>query len=220
MRLIRRNGHWVVALFGIVSLAYSAGLMHVKVPALAALQARETKVAEAPPEAEALSSGFRHAAKAALPAMVSIEVLGKSQGASSNERDMNGLEDSPFGELFKNDPRLKEFFRRGPQQSPRSHGMGSGFVIDPSGVILTANHVVANAESVKVKLHDGREFMATDVKTDPRTDVAIVRIKADGNLPIIHLGDSDALEICGCVVAIRSPFGLDSTVTAGLITAK
>ncbi len=220
MKLIRRNGHWVVALFGIVSLAYSAGLMHVKVPALAALEARETKVAEAPPEAEALSSGFRHAAKAALPAMVSIEVLGKAQTTGSNERDMNGLEDSPFGEFFKNDPRLKEFFRRGPQQMPRSHGMGSGFIIDPSGVILTANHVVANAETVKVKLHDGREYMATEVKTDPRTDVAIVRIKADGNLPSIHLGDSDALEIGDWVVAIGSPFGLDATVTAGIISAK
>src|SRR5260221_1258451 len=110
MKLIRRNGHWVVALFGIVSLAYSAGLMHVKVPSLAAVQARETKVAEAPPEAQALSSGFRHAAKAALPAMVSIEVLGKTQTASSNERDLDGLqgspfENSPFGEFFKNDPR-------------------------------------------------------------------------------------------------------------------
>src|SRR5690242_14045367 len=81
MKLIRRNGHWVVALFGIVSLAYSAGLMHVKVPTVAALEARETKVAEAPPEAQALSSGFRHAAKAALPAMVSIEVMGKAQAA-------------------------------------------------------------------------------------------------------------------------------------------
>jgi serine protease Do len=225
MKLIRRNGHWVVALFGIVSLAYSAGLMHVKIPTVAPLQARETKVAEAPPEAQAISSGFRHAAKAALPAMVSIEVVGKTQNVNGNDRDSDGIqgspfENSPFGELFKNDPRLKDFFRHNPQQAPRSHGMGSGFIIDPSGIILTANHVVANAESVKVKLHDGREYMATDVKTDPRTDVAIVRIKADGSLPTIHLGDSDALEIGDWVVAIGSPFGLDATVTAGIISAK
>jgi len=219
MKLIRRNGHWIVALFGIASLAYSAGLMHEKVPALAALHARETKLAEAPPEAEAISSGFRHAAKAALPAMVSIEVVGKAQ-RPGNERDQNGLEDSPFGEFFKNDPRFKQFFQRGPQQMPRTHGMGSGFVIDPSGVILTASHVVANADTVKVKLHDGSEYMATDVKTDLRTDVAIVRIKAEGKLPAIPLGNSDALEIGDWVVAIGSPFGLDATVTAGIISAK
>src|SRR5437667_12887881 len=103
---------------------------------------------------------------------------------------------------------------------PRSHGLGSGFVIDPSGVIMTANHVVADAEDVKVKLHDGREFMATEIKTDPRTDVAIVRIKPDGKLPSIRLGNSDQLEIGDWVVAIGSPFGLDATVTAGIISAK
>jgi serine protease Do len=107
-----------------------------------------------------------------------------------------------------------------PQQMPKSHGMGSGFVIDPAGIILTANHVVANAESVKVKLHDGRVFMATDIKTDPRTDVAIVRIQPDGMLPFIRLGDSDSTEIGDWVLAIGSPFGLDATVTAGIISAK
>jgi serine protease Do len=98
--------------------------------------------------------------------------------------------------------------------------MGSGFIIDSSGIILTANHVVADAEEVKVKLHDGREYIATDVKTDPRSDVAIVRIHTDGKLPAIPMGDSDALEIGDWVVAIGSPFGLDATVTAGIISAK
>jgi serine protease Do len=123
--------------------------------------------------------------------------------------------------MFKNDPRFKDMFRRqAPQQMPRSHGMGSGFVIDASGVILTANHVVADAEQVKVKLHDGREFIATEVKTDPKTDIAIVRIKPDTSLPVIKLGDSDATEIGDWVLAIGSPFGLDATVTAGIISAK
>jgi len=224
MRLVQKNGHWIVALMGAVSLAYSAGLMHdrLPLPALGATQARETPTAQAPPEAEALSSGFRHAAKAALPAMVSIEVRGKvAQAQNGHSADPEDLfENSPFGEMFKRDPRLKEFFKGGQRQMPRSHGMGSGFVIDPSGIILTANHVVADADEVKVKLNDGREFMATEVKTDPTTDVAIVRIKAEGNLPFVRMGDSDKVEIGEWVVAIGSPFGLDATVTAGIISAK
>jgi serine protease Do len=229
MQRIRKNGHWVVLLLGVASLAYAAGMMHERLPLPAALgvtHAREVQTAQPPHEAEALSLGFRHAAKAALPAMVSIEVRGKVPAAAQvNGREVDPddfFEGSPFGELFKRDPRLKDMFkfRQGPQPMPRTHGMGSGFIIDPSGVILTANHVVADAETVKVKLHDGREFVATDVKTDPRTDVAIVRIDAGGKVPFISLGDSDAVEIGDWVLAIGSPFGLDATVTAGIISAK
>src|SRR5260370_35166962 len=85
---------------------------------------------------------------------------------------LDGLENSPFGELFKNDPRMKEFFRMRPGQQqpmPRAHGMGSGFIIDSSGIILTANHVVAAAEEVKFRLHDARGYIATDIKTDHRS---------------------------------------------------
>jgi serine protease Do len=220
MKLIRRNGHWLVALVGVVCLAFSAGMMTQKQPAFAAQG--DPRAAQGVAEAHELSSAFRHAAKTALPGMVSIETRGRvamvrGQG-NINPEDL--FENSPFGEMFKSDPRLKDLFRQQPRQMPRSHGMGSGFVIDSSGVILTANHVVADAEQVKVKLHDGREFMATEVKTDPKTDIAILRIKADSSLPTIRLGDSDATEIGDWVLAIGSPFGLDATVTAGIISAK
>lgn len=223
MARIRQNAHWLVALAGIVSLAYAAGMMSGRFPvALSVSQARDTEVAHAPAEAQALSSGFRHAARVALPAMVSIEVRGKVQQISGREVDPEDpLQGSPFGDLFKNDPRLKEFFGRGaPRQMPRTHGMGSGFIIDPSGIILTANHVVADADRVTVKLHDGSVYEATDIKTDPLTDVAIVRIKADEKLHALSLGDSDRVEIGDWVLAIGSPFGLDATVTAGIISAK
>lgn len=221
MKLIRRNGHWVVALVGIVSLAYSAGIMTQKQPAFGA--PGDNRAAHGVAEAHELSAAFRHAAKAALPGMVSIETKGRVANlrGQGNVNPDELFENSPFGEMFKSDPRLKDLFRRQmPQQMPRSHGMGSGFVIDSTGVILTANHVVADAEQVKVKLSDGREFMATEVKTDPKTDIAIVRIKADSSLPIIKLGDSDATEIGDWVLAIGSPFGLDATVTAGIVSAK
>src|SRR5215831_5240920 len=107
MHVIRKNGHWLVALAGAMSLAYAAGMMHERVPlpGLGVTQARDVQPAQAPPEAEALSSGFRHAAKAALPAMVSIEVRGKVPAraqVNGQEVDPDELFDgSPFGELFK-----------------------------------------------------------------------------------------------------------------------
>jgi serine protease Do len=224
MSFVKRNGHWFVALFGIASLAYSAGTMQLRIPALAGASAADARAAavdtHAVKEARELSTTFRQAAKDALPGMVSIETVGKSSQVSGQvPEDM--FEGSPFGQLFKNDPRFKGMGKRGaPQQMPQSHGMGSGFVIDPAGIILTANHVVANAESVQVKLHDGRVYTATDIKTDPKTDVAIVRIHPDGKLPCIRLGDSDTTEIGDWVLAIGSPFGLDATVTAGIVSAK
>lgn len=219
MRFLKRNGHWIVALLGIVSLAYSAGLMQARLPGLPGATAADP---HAVAEARELSTAFRDAARLALPAIVSIETKGKTaqvSGQDVNPEDM--FEGSPFGELFKRDPGMKDLFRRGgPQRRMPTHGMGSGFIVDPSGIILTANHVVADADTVKVKLHDGREFVATEVKTDPRTDVAIVRIKADGKLPSVRMGNSDATEIGDWVLAIGSPFGLDATVTAGIISAK
>ena len=98
--------------------------------------------------------------------------------------------------------------------------MGSGSIIDRSGIILTNNHVVKDAEEVVVRLHDGREFTAIDVKGDPRTDVAIVRIEGAGKLQPLQLGDSDATQVGDWVLAFGSPFGLDLSVTAGIISAK
>jgi serine protease Do len=219
MRFIKRNGHWFVALLGIVCLAYSAGLSQARLPGLSGATAADPQGVA---EARSLSLAFRDAAKSALPAIVSIQTKGKTipvGGQEANPEDP--FEGSPFGDLFKRDPGLREFFRRGqPQQRMPAHGMGSGFIIDASGIIMTNNHVVADAETVKVRLHDGREFIATDIKTDPRTDVAILRNQAEGKLPTLPMGNSDAAEIGDWVLAIGSPFGLDATVTAGIISAK
>jgi serine protease Do len=128
-----------------------------------------------------------------------------------------------FGEL---DPFLKRFFDEVPEggqfempQSPRQSS-GSGVIIDSSGVILTNNHVVAGGGKVTVKLHDGREFTAEKVMTDPSTDMAVVRIKGAGPLPTAKLGNSDDLQIGDWVLAVGQPFGLPDTVTAGIISAK
>ena len=102
----------------------------------------------------------------------------------------------------------------------RPSGIGSGVIIDPSGIILTNNHVVDGAGKIMVRLHDGREFEATDVKRDPKTDLAILRIKGAGKLTAVKLGNSDDAQVGDWVLALGDPFGLEGTVTAGIISAK
>lgn len=174
----------------------------------------------AAPKADELSAAFRTVASEAMPSIVSIETTTRPRQVQGDQFDEEAIP-APFREFFRNDPRLDEMFRnrgRG-RAAPQRRGMGSGFIIDSSGIILTNNHVVNGADEVKVRLHDGREFIGRDIKTDPRTDVAIVRIDASGLKPL-RLGDSNATQVGDWVVAIGSPFGLDMSVTAGIISAK
>jgi serine protease Do len=126
----------------------------------------------------------------------------------------------PFGDDF-----FKRFFGypyqgpQSPQQKYLIQGQGSGFIISTAGYILTNNHVVGDADNVIVKLIDGREFKAKTIGTDPHTDVAVIKIDAN-RLPVLALGDSDALEVGEWVLAIGNPFGLSHTLTAGIVSAK
>jgi serine protease Do len=128
-----------------------------------------------------------------------------------------GFGDAPdsFGnELFK------RFFGDQPREF-KQKSLGSGFIIDKEGYILTNNHVVEKAEEIKVKLSDQqKEYDAQVIGTDPKTDLALIKIKGAGDLPVVHLGDSDKLEVGEWVVAIGNPFGLEQTVTTGIISAK
>jgi serine protease Do len=137
------------------------------------------------------------------------------------EAERGGSPGSPFQ---PGDPR-GEFWRRffggqGPRGPSRQQSLGSGFIIDRDGSILTNNHVVENAQKITVKLSDGRDFEAKVIGRDPKTDIAIIKIDAKGDLPIAPLGDSDRLEVGEWVMAIGNPFGLDSTVTSGIVSAK
>jgi serine protease Do len=152
------------------------------------------------------------------PAVVNIRVTGstKTAGEGRIQRGPQFDEDDPFF----------EFFRRfqGPQ-NPRGQrerpvfGTGSGFIISPDGVILTNAHVVRDAKEVTVKLQDRREFRARVLGSDPKTDVAVLRIDAK-NLPVVPVGRSSDLKVGEWVLAIGSPFGLESSVTAGVVSAK
>jgi serine protease Do len=135
---------------------------------------------------------------------------------------------SPFGGQppFGGNEQFNEFWRRffgdpfGAPQAPQA-ALGSGFIIDKQGLILTNNHVVENAEKITVRLQDRREFDAKVVGRDPKTDIAVVRITdKQGDLPVAPMGDSEKLEVGEWVMAMGSPFGLDHTVTAGIVSAK
>src|SRR5208282_5016481 len=107
-------------------------------------------------------------------------------GDDNAEETPFGFNGSPFGDMFKDNPQLRRFFHEfhGMPNLPQGvTSSGSGVIVDPSGVILTNNHVVAGGGEVTVRLNDGREFKAAEIKTDPKTDLAIVRIHAGGSLP-------------------------------------
>lgn len=148
---------------------------------------------------------FTRIAQDTTPSVVSIRV---EQAVTSSAPQM-----SPFDFFFG--PQF-----RGPQgPSPRYRmSQGSGFIISEDGYILTNNHVVEDAENIMVTLKDGREFEATLVGTDPETEIALIQIEGE-NLPVARLGDSDALEVGEWAIAIGNPFGLQETVTVGIISA-
>ena len=106
-----------------------------------------------------------------------------------------------------------------PQPNPKSQSLGSGFIISQDGYVLTNAHVINQADEILVKLSDKREFKAKVIGADKRTDVALLKVEASG-LPKVTLGDPESLKVGEWVVAIGSPFGLENTVTAGIVSAK
>jgi serine protease Do len=165
-------------------------------------------------------TSYRDVVKKVLPAVVSIE--GKSVATpvkAKQPRKRPPVDDQQVPEelrrFFEEFGQVPFDFDRAPQM-----GFGSGFLVDPKGVVLTNHHVVDGAESVVVTLHDGRKFTSKDIKTDQMTDLAIVRLDTKEGLPYLRLGDSEAMEIGDRVLAVGAPFRLQGTVTAGIISSK
>jgi len=148
------------------------------------------------------------------PTVVSIDVTQKSRRA----RGMPELsEDDPFYEFFRRFGQVPP--RRGQEREPEAQSVGSGFIIGADGQIITNAHVVDGADEVTVKLSDKREFKAKVLGTDKRTDIALLKIEAK-DLPKVVIGDPDKLRVGEWVVAIGKPFGLENTMTAGIVSAK
>ncbi|MGZ8425537.1 MAG: DegQ family serine endoprotease [Candidatus Binatia bacterium] len=167
-----------------------------------------------------LSAGlpdFVSLAKMMKPLVVNISTTQVSEGRGGGQEFGSpfGGEDDQFNDFWK------RFFGgpqpRGPQ---RQRSLGSGFIIDGDGSILTNNHVVENASKIVVKLSDDQEYEAKVIGRDAKTDIAVIKINAKSSLPAANFGDSDKLEVGEWVVAIGNPFGLDSTVTSGIVSAK
>jgi serine protease Do len=157
-----------------------------------------------------LSTAIIRVAKESIPAVVHIEVT-RSQEVG---RPTMPFEGDPFFRYFQEPQRAPRKFQR------EMRGLGTGMIIDAQGFILTNNHVVGGASKVQVLLADGSQYAAHLVGTDPKTDLAVVKIDSKKALPHMKFGNSDAVEVGEWVVAIGHPRGLDQTVTTGIISAK
>lgn len=161
------------------------------------------------------SAGFADLVERVRPAVVTITTTERAAPASTQ---------SPFREGSEQDQRFRRHFgdqQQGQGQSRRpTQALGSGFLVDAAGLIVTNNHVVQGATTVKVKLDDGRELTARVLGRDPRTDIALLKVEAGQPLPFLQLGDSNRARPGDWVVAVGNPFGLGGTVTAGVVSAR
>lgn len=158
---------------------------------------------------QGLSQTFRGVAKTVSPAVVYISTVRTLKGGQL-----------PFYHPFFNDEFFRRFFGIPDQEREyKQQGLGSGFIVSPDGYVLTNSHVVEKADQIKVTLGDKREFEAELIGTDPKSDVAVIKIEGD-DLPVASLGDSSTIEVGDWAIAIGNPYGLSHTVTAGIISAK
>ena len=193
----------------------------------AALAVPPTTQPLAPPQAVAAPAGapsqpgsLAPLAERVSPAVVTISTTHAPQGAeATGPRRLPFPPGSPFEDLFRQfgDPEEHDL----PEPAPRGGtSVGSGFVIDAAGHVVTNNHVVEGGEDIKVTLHDGTELPATLVGRDPKTDLALLKVASDKPLPYLDFGDSDKARVGDWVVAIGNPFGLGGTVTTGVVSAR
>jgi serine protease Do len=175
---------------------------------------RMAAVANAP--APAVSQGlpdFATLAKRVGPSVVNVSTTQVRKAAADVPSPLDG--DDPMSQFWQ-----RFFGGRMPRGPQRQMGLGSGFIIDHNGTILTNYHVVDGAQKISVTLSDGKSYEAKVIGKDQKTDIAVIKIDAGEDLPVVTLGDSDRLEVGEWVMAIGNPFGLDHTVTSGIVSAK
>ena len=163
-----------------------------------------------------IPADFSSLAQKVKPSVVNISTVKKIRGGGRVFRHFFG---SPFNDRDFFEEFMEPFMRNQPEQDFEQNSLGSGFIISRDGYIVTNNHVIENADSIKVKLYNEEEYEARVVGSDPKTDLALIKIDAE-DLDPLELGSSDDLKIGSWVVAVGSPFGLEQTVTAGIVSAK
>ncbi|MCU0603110.1 MAG: DegQ family serine endoprotease [Desulfobacterales bacterium] len=174
--------------------------------------AKEPEAADA--KYQMVLPNFSALAKQVQPGVVNIRTVKTTKEGGPVFRHFFG---NPFG---NRDPNRDPFSEGGPGREFKQRSLGSGFVIDKEGFIVTNNHVVENADQIKVRLADEREFDAKIIGRDPKTDLALIQIEGAKELSPLKMGDSEKLEVGSWVLAVGSPFGLEQTVTAGIVSAK
>ena len=155
--------------------------------------------------------GFAPLVKKVLPAVVNIAVTQTLSGADMYNDLPPELRDTPLGRQFR---------RRFGGKQEQVTGAGSGFIVDPSGIIVTNNHVVGHADEILVSLTDGRQFKARVLGRDELTDIAVIKVVAPGPLPFVGWGDSRKMEVGDWIIAAGNPFGLGGSVSAGIVSAE
>ena len=169
-------------------------------------------LAFAAPVLAAAPESFAPIVEPLMPAVVNISTTQKVHQQAVTPFDLNGMGDSPQAQQFR------QLFRNAPDKEVTS--LGSGFVIDPSGYVVTNNHVVGEAEEIRVIFPDNTHYAATLVGRDAKTDLALLKIKADKPLPSVTFGDSDAMRVGDWVIAVGNPYGLGGSVSAGIVSAR
>lgn len=162
-------------------------------------------------------NSFSYLAEQASPSVVNIRTVKTIKGGGHVFRHFKR---GPFGEDDPMRDFFDKFFGEERQRDFKQRSLGSGFIIGKDGFIVTNNHVIENADKIEVILKNEKEFDAEIVGRDANTDLALIKIKAIGNLPVLKFGDSDTLSVGQWVMAIGNPFGLEHTVTAGIVSAK
>src|SRR6266699_2684642 len=204
--ILRKLRVWIVTL-GIACLLAGIGI-GAMLSGRPTVAQNEAQIARAP---EALSASFAEIARRVEPAVVNIETM-QTTGEVAEKDDEDQKDEQP-----SNNP-LLDMFRR--QQHRPTRGVGSGFIVSPKGYILTNNHVIEDATRIIVGLQSGEKYRGKVVGVDSETDVAVIKIESSQDLPTVTLGDSNAAQVGDWVLAMGSPFGLDQTVTAGIISKK
>lgn len=186
------------------------------------LGGKKMNVAAPGPAGSLAPNNFVDLAKRVKPGVVNISTTKVIKGGGRVFRHFSppSRERDPFRDFFGDDFFEKFFGGEAPQKDFVQRSLGSGFIIDKAGHIITNNHVIEGASEVRVRLSTEKEYEAEVIGRDPKTDLALIKIKSWNNLPVVELGDSDKVEIGEWVMAIGNPFGLSQTVTVGIVSAK